>query len=82
MIIVIISNKACKLIDNENINRIIILIIHLILIAGMLIFLRKILNNYIKNINILNGILPLLGPIIGATSNYIVPIIKDITKII
>jgi len=46
----------------------------------MIIFLRKLLNNYITNVNIINGILPLAGPIIGATSNYIVPIIKDLIK--
>ncbi len=80
MLIVLISNKVCKVIDNGHIHRIFILVIHLILIAGMLVYLRKLLNKYITNVNIMNGILPLAGPIIGATSNYIVPIIKDLIK--
>jgi len=80
MLIVLISNKICKIIDNGHIHRIFILVIHLILIASMIIFLRKLLNKYITNVNIMNGILPLAGTIIGATSNYIVPIIKDLIK--
>ena len=80
MLIVLLSNKICKIIDNNCIPRIFILIIHLILIASMIIILRQALNKYITNANIMNGILPLAGPIIGATSNYIVPIIKDLIK--
>lgn len=80
MLIVLISNKVCKVIDNEHIHRIFILVIHLILIASMIVFLIKIMKHYIVNDNIYKGILVLAGPIIGATSNYIVPIIKDLIK--
>ena len=56
MLIVLLSNKICKIIDNNRIPRIFILIIHLILIASMIIILRQALNKYITNANIMNGI--------------------------
>jgi hypothetical protein len=75
--VVVISNNICKLIEKfVKLPNIIILIIHLFIIIGLIIIFRTKLNIYILNKDVYTGVLTLSGPIVGATSLYIGPIIK------
>ena len=77
MLIVIISNNICKFIEKfVKLPNLIILIIHLFIIIGLITIFRTKLNIYILDKDVYLGVLTLSGSIIGATSVYIVPIIK------
>jgi hypothetical protein len=77
MLIVIISNNICKFIEKfVKLPNLIILIIHLFIIIGLITIFRTKLNIYILDKDIYSGVLTLSGPIVGATSIYIAPIIK------
>ena len=56
-----------------------VLLLHMFILVFLLYFIRVLLNVLLFNTNLVNTIFMLTGPIIGATSLYVGPIIKEYT---
>jgi len=76
----ILSNNITKLINynnkNKNINYL-LLLIHLIIIVYFIIIIRYILEYMITDKDVLNAVLTLSGPTIGASSLFYSQILKS-----
>ena len=76
----ILSNNITKLINynnkNTNINYL-LLLIHFIIIVFFIIIIRYILNYMITDKDVLNSVLTLTGPTIGASSLFYSKILTD-----
>ena len=71
---VMISNVIVQFFGKINF---ILFLIHLMMIVCFVIIIRYALNKMITNVNIYNGILVLMGTMIGATSLFMSPMIKE-----
>ena len=80
LLLVIVSNRICKLLENIRIPLMILLFIQLLLIIGFLYILRYYLGKMITDKELFNSILSLAGPIIAVTSLYFSPILKSINN--
>lgn len=72
-----ISNKITSFIPSNK--KILGLLFHIFILVFILYFVRILLDELLYNKDLVNTIFMITGPIIGATSLYLGPIIKEYT---
>lgn len=72
-----VSNKMTSFISPNR--KILSLLVHIFLLVFLLYFVRVLLDELLYNKDLVSTIFMITGPIIGATSLYLGPIIKEYT---
>jgi hypothetical protein len=80
IIIVSISNNLTNLFSKIRFPATILVFIHLLIVIGFYIMLRSVLSKFMMNKEILDGILLLAGPILLASSLYLYPYVKQLSR--
>ncbi len=80
IIIVSISNNITNLFSRIRFPATVLVFVHLLIVIGFYIMLRSVLSKFMMNKEILDGILLLAGPILLASSLYLSPYVKQLSR--
>ncbi len=80
IIIVSISNNLTNLVSRIRFPATLLVFIHLLIVLGFYLMLRSMLKQIIVNKEILDGVLLFAGPVLLASSLYLSPYVKQLSR--